>query len=226
MLRALIFDFDGVIVDTETPLFDAWAATFEHFGAAPIAHDRWADSIGRHEEDPLVLDPLATLAATLGHPVDEAEVQEVRRRFRDAILDALPLQPGVVALLDAADSLGLPVAIASSSPRDWIERHLGPRGVLDRFPTMSCAGDGVPGKPDPAVYLEAARLLGVDPGTCLAIEDSPHGTAAAKASGATCIAVPTPLSRTLDLSRADLVVDSLEDIDLRDWAPSGGPSLR
>ena len=106
------------------------------------------------------------------------------------------------------------MAIASSSPAAWIERHLVPRDVLHRFPIRSCAGDGIPGKPDPAVYLDAARRLGVAPSNCLAIEDSPHGTAAARAAGARCVAVPTSLSRSLNFFQADLVVESLSDIDL------------
>lgn len=217
MLRAVIFDFDGVILDTETPLFDAWAQTFEHYGADPIAHDQWVGSMGRHEDDPAALDPIELLQESLGRPADAHEVQVTRRRFRDQILDALPIQPGVEAMLDRAAHLDLAVGVASSSPSEWIERHLGPRGLLNRFPLLSCAGNGVPGKPDPAVYVEAARRLGVDPACCLAIEDSPHGAAAAKAAGAICVVVPTALSRSLDFGDPDLVVNSIEEIDLTRW---------
>ena len=217
MLRAVIFDFDGVVLDTETPLFDAWARTFEHYGAEPISHALWTAAMGRHEDDPEALDPILLLTETVGATVDPAAVQQLRRVFRDEVLDASPLRPGVLDLLDRAGQLGLSVAIASSSPQGWIERHLRPRNALDLFPTLVCAGDGVPGKPDPAVYLEAARQLGVAPADCLAIEDSPNGVAAAKAAGAICIAAPTPVSSSLDLRAADLVVDSIEDIDLDRW---------
>jgi HAD superfamily hydrolase (TIGR01509 family) len=217
VLRAIIFDFDGVILDTETPLFDAWARTFEHFGVEPIGHDRWVDSLGRHEDDVAVLKPIELLEDALGRPVNPSEVQRVRRRFRDETLDRLPIQPGVDELLEAAAELGLSVAIASSSPNDWIERHLKSRGWLHRFPVVACAGNGVPGKPNPAVYLEAARRLEVAPGECLAIEDSPHGTAAAKGAGAICVAVPTRLSKSLDFSQADMIVESITEIDLTRW---------
>lgn len=218
MLEAIIFDFDGVILDTETPLFDAWVLTFEHYGAPPIDHGRWVAALGRHEDDPEVLDPVGLLQEALGRPVDRSEVQARRRRFRDQVLDAHPLQPGVEDLLDEAASLGLPVAIASSSPHEWIARHLEPRRMLARFPVVVCAGNGLAGKPDPAVYLEAARQLGVAPSRCLAIEDSPHGAAAATSAGTICVAVPTALSRSLDFGPVDLVVDSVEDIDLRRWS--------
>ena len=217
MLGAVIFDFDGVILDTETPLFDAWARTFAHYGAEPITHSRWIDSLGRHEDDPAALHPIDLLQEALGRRLDVHEVQRVRRRFRDQILDGLPIQAGVEDLLDSAARLDLVVAVASSSPNEWIERHLGPRGILHRFPTLACAGDGVPGKPHPAVYLEAARRLGVTPAHCLAIEDSPHGTTAAKAAGMVCVAVPTALSRSLDFGHADLVVSSLTELDLGQW---------
>ena len=224
MLGAVIFDFDGVIVDTETPLFTAWQRVYEHFGVEPIALAEWADSLGRHDDDPELLDPLARLQAAYDCPLDVEHVQDIRRALRDHAVDQLPTQPGVVALLDSADALGLPVAIASSSPPDWIERHLGQRGLLERFPIVSCAGDGVPGKPDPAVYLRAADALHVDARTCLAFEDSPHGTTAAKRAGMACVAVPTTLGASLDFSHADRVVATLDDVTLPDWHPSDAPS--
>lgn len=116
MLSAVIFDFDGVILDTETPLFTAWARTFEHYGVEPVTLADWADSLGRHDDDPATLSPIRLLADALGWPVDTERVQQVRRRLRDEILDALPVQPGVEQLLDQAAELNIAVAIASSSP--------------------------------------------------------------------------------------------------------------
>ncbi len=114
--------------------------------------------------------------------------------------------------------LGVPVAIASSSPRDWIERHLTPRGLLNRFATMSCAGGGMAGKPDPAVYLDACRMLGADPTRSLAFEDSPNGVNAAKSAGMTCVAVPTAIGKLLDFTHADVVAESLADLTIEQLA--------
>lgn len=212
--EAIIFDFDGLIVDTETPLFDAWAHTFERFGVEPIGLVEWSRSLGRHNDDPEMLDPLARLAESLGGSLDVADVQTIRRSIRDTMLDAQPTRPGVEALLDQAQTLDVAVGIASSSPLDWIERHLDARRLLERFPVISPAGDGVPGKPDPAVYLNACRSLGADPAKSLALEDSPNGAAAAKAAAMTCVVVPTDVSRDLDLSVADHVVSSLTEVRL------------
>ena len=215
MIEALLLDFDGVIVDTETPLFHAWAHTYAAFGAVPIEHADWCTSLGRNESDPLYVDPLARLLDHVGNEIGADEIQSVRRAERDRLLAAAPPARGLDELLDQALGLGIEVAIASSSPRDWLDRHLVPRNLVHRFSVVSCAGGDVPGKPDPTVYRKACQALGVDPVRALAVEDSPHGVAAAKAAGMICVAVPTPISAPLDFTHADAVVDTLADIDLR-----------
>lgn len=215
VIDALVLDFDGVIVDTETPMFHAWRHTYEQFDAAPIEHVEWCASLGLNESDPRCLDPLARLLAHVGDDVTENQIQSVRRAERDRLLAISPSAAGLDELLDQALELGIPVAIASSSPRHWIDRHLVPLGLAQRFSVLSCAGAGVPGKPDPTVYRNACNQLGVEPIHALAVEDSPHGVAAAKSAGLTCIAVPTPVSESLDFSHADAVVETLADIDLR-----------
>lgn len=213
MIQALIFDFDGLILDTEGPLVESWRVIYERCGVDPITLADWAGSLGLDDRDPAKLDPLGRLERAIGGPLPE-DLQEERRRVRDEIVDAEALRPGVEPLLDGAAALGVPVGIASSSPTSWIERHLGPRGLLDRFAVLSCAGDGVRGKPDPATYTLACRHLDADPARSIALEDSPNGVRAAKAAGMTCVAVPNGLSRDLDVSHADLVVGTLLEIDL------------
>ena len=214
MPDALVLDFDGLILDTETPLFEAWCATYEHFGVEPIDAETWCRSIGLHDSDPNMLDPLAELMRQTDPPRGSEEIQVVRRSYRDDVLDTLPLRPGVLALLDAAAELGIPVAIASSSPIEWITRHLEPRGVLNSFSVISCAGGAVPGKPHPATYQLACRDLGVPPESAIAFEDSPNGVNAAKTAGLHCIAVPNPLIDPQTLGHADHVLDTLLDFDL------------
>ncbi|MFA9566132.1 MAG: HAD family hydrolase [Acidimicrobiales bacterium] len=217
MIQALVFDFDGLMLDTEGPLVKSWRVIYERCGVEPLTIDEWAGSLGLDNQDPAKLDPLGRLETAIGRPVPD-DLQDGRRRIRDEIVDGESMRPGVEALLDQADRLGVQVGIASSSPISWIERHLGPRGMLDRFAAISCAGDGVRGKPDPATYSLACQALNADPARSVALEDSPNGVRAAKAAGMTCIAVPNGVSRDLDVSHADLVVSTLLDVDLsRIW---------
>jgi HAD superfamily hydrolase (TIGR01509 family) len=118
--------------------------------------------------------------------------------------------------LDEADALGLGLAIASSSPRDWVEPHLERLGLRQRFAHVACFGPGIAGKPAPDTYLAACRALAVEPGRTLAIEDSPHGVTAAKAAGMLCVAVPHAITENLDLSHADLRLRSLSETTLQE----------
>ena len=213
-----MFDFDGLMLDTEGPLVESWRVIYERLGVEPISIEEWGRSLGRDATDPAQLDPLGRLERLTGGPVPE-ELQAERRRVRDEMVDAALIQPGVVELLDQAAASGIPVGVASSSPVSWVERHLDPRGLLDRFAVLSCAGNGVRGKPDPATYALACSSLGADPERSVALEDSPNGVRAAKAAGLTCIAVPNGVSRDLDVSHADLVVETLLEVDLsRIWS--------
>lgn len=216
MYDCVVFDFDGLILDTETPQMVAWQLTYQHFGSLSLDLEAWTASLGRNANDPARFDPLEELRTEIGRHVPDSEIHQVLRAYRDDLLDKKPVLPGVLRLLDEADALDIPVAIASSAPISWIERHLLPRGLIERFPVLSCAGNGVPGKPDPAVYRTACEALRADPSRSLALEDSPVGTTAAKAAGLTCFAVPSGVSRQLAFGHADGVFASLEQISLAD----------
>jgi putative hydrolase of the HAD superfamily len=127
--------------------------------------------------------------------------------------DLAPL-PGVVERLQEAASRGLPLAVASSSGRDWVEGHLGRLGLRDHFAQLRCKEDVPRVKPDPALYRAAAAALGVAPGEALAFEDSPNGTAAARAAGMACVAVPGPMTAGLDFAGAALRMASLAERSL------------
>lgn len=221
MAEALVFDFDGLILDTETPLFEAWSSTYEHFGLEPIDLTTWRSSVGLHDADPLRLDPLRQLLDHLGGAMSAADIEIYRRNLRDQGLEDADLMPGVVDLLDAAEEVGLRLGIATSSPMEWIHRHLEPRGILDRFDVIACAGGGLPGKPHPATYEKACRDLGVDPSKTIAFEDSPNGTTAAVSAGLHCIAVPNLITADCDFDHAHHVVPSLAQVDLRSEHPRG-----
>ena len=208
--EAVIFDFDGTIVDTETTLFQAYAETFALHGHE-LDRVRWMEIIGTDDD----WDPLHDLARVVAD-LDVEATHAHRRTRRDELIELAGIRPGVLRWMDDADDLGIPLGIASSSPIDWVERHLDRLGLLERFACFACCNDLIPAKPDPTSYRLACEALGADPRRSVAVEDSPHGIAAAKDAGLYVVAVPHDLTRELDLSRADVVAESLDDVSLSD----------
>ena len=205
MLHALVFDFDGLILDTETAVFESWRRTWERHGhELPI--DRWHQSIGT---DGSGFDPLRELEERVGRRFEQEALHGARRAIRDEILGCKEPMPGIVTLLDTAAERGLGRAVASSSPREWVEPHLERLGLLPHFDTVVTRDDVTHAKPRPDLYLEAVSRLGVEAHRALALEDSPNGVRAAKAAGLHCVAVPCDITREMTFEAADLKVDSL-----------------
>ena len=208
----MIFDFDGLILDTETPEFIAWQEAYSALGAS-LDRQTWAQVIGTLESG---WDPWTYLEEQVGHPVDRGPIRAVRQTRHLALIDAEVARPGVRAWLDQARDLGLRVGLASSSSAEWVTTYLKRLGILDRFSAIA-TGDRVPhSKPDPAVYRLALSELGVGAADAIAVEDSPNGIAAAKAAGLVVVAVPNAMTADLDLSAADLVLESLADRSIPD----------
>jgi HAD superfamily hydrolase (TIGR01509 family) len=209
-LKALVLDFDGLILDTEGPVFHSWRETFEAAGAK-LTLEEWSDTIGRANP----ADPADLLAERTGTPLDEAR-RAARKTRRDELLAAEAVLPGVHDWLEEARRLGLPIGVASSSEVDWVAGHLERLGLVDHFACLSCFDGRLRGKPAPDLYLAACDALAVAPADALAVEDSGNGVAAAKAAGMRCVAVPHDLTRDHDLSAADLVVASLAELPLEE----------
>jgi HAD superfamily hydrolase (TIGR01509 family) len=212
-LPALIFDYDGLLADTEAlvaeVLIDVLAArgvavTVESMvtfmgSTGPVNDALWSEWVQAHvgpDADPDELDAVAW------------EIVEARRH-------EVPLRDGVVDLLDAADAAGYPTAIATGSPRAKLDRHLGHAGIIDRFTEIVTAAEVERGKPAPDIYLEAARRLGRAPADCIVFEDSLAGYEAAVAAGMTVVVVPCSVTRFCTWPDAAHVIDSLRDFDLR-----------
>ena len=211
MPAALIFDFDGIILDTEQAEFAAWTRVYREHGTA-LAFDEWVVCVGTLG----AFDPVAHLAGLLGRPVDAAAVKERKRVLNDALLRDLPVLPGVRERLAEAKAAGVPCAIASSSTADWVEPLLAARGLRGSFAVVSVRGGMLRAKPEPDTYLAALAALGIPAGRAVALEDSMNGVAAAKAAGLYCVAVPNPVTAGMDLSRADRRIGSLLETDLHD----------
>lgn len=210
MIRALIFDFDGLIFDSETPDFVSWQETFAAHGVE-LARELWNAQIGT-----ITFNPYVHLEELVGRPLDREAVHTVRKSRDNELLSAQTILPGVEAYLAQARELGLKIAIASSSDHDWVDGHLQRLGLFDHFEQIHCSDDvGGVGKPDPAVYRAAVVALGVAPYEALALEDSPNGVRAAKAAGVWCTAVPNQMTRDLNFDHADYRLAALTDMPLR-----------
>lgn len=215
LISALIFDFDGTVIDTETPIYESWRATFEHAGVEPIALEVWSAQIGLAESE--AMDTRAVLCERLGVDTVPQELEDYCKVQRDELLAAQPVRDGVVDFIDLAEAFGIPLGIGSSSPTTWVDANLRRVGLRDPFEVLSCADPGIPGKPDPTVYIEACRALKSDPALALAIEDSPNGVAAAVSAGMRVVGAPGPITVGADFSQATVRVDSLALLDAADW---------
>lgn len=212
LIDALIFDFDGVIIDTETPDYETWQEVFESHGVA-LERSLWARFIGGGRDTFDVLQHLEDLAGTR---VDREAVRQGKRERYLALIDASPLLPGVVDYIGEARRLGMKLGVASSSSVGWVTRHLSARHLLEEFDSVVGRDDVTAVKPDPELYRVAVSHLGTRAENALAIEDSANGLTAAKRAGLFCVAVANPMTEELPLDRADLRLRALSDISLTD----------
>ena len=198
----VVFDMDGVIVDSE-PTHER--ANLEYAATLGVAYDaRLAgDMMGRR-----VRDLTDALALEVGLPPDEvfAGREAVFWRLLDERLEPMP---GLHAAIDKLAGAGLSLAVASSGTRAYVEHVLNRLGVRTAFSAVVSGEDVVHGKPDPEIYLLAAERLAADPADCVAVEDTTHGIASARAAGMRTVAVRHPLNADLDLSAADTVASDL-----------------
>ena len=211
-IDTLIFDFGGVILDTETPDFETWRDVFREYGA-DLDLAWWSQFIGGSSVNANagIFGELEKLA---GRPLDRDQIRETRRARYLEIVAANPMLPGVMDYISQAKRLGLRLGIASSSNRAWVEGNLTARGMISHFDSISVSEDVSNVKPDPELYLLAASRLGTWPENALAIEDSVNGVTAAKSAGMSCVAVPNPVTQALLFDHADLRVDSLSEMTL------------
>lgn len=207
-VRALVFDFDGLLVDTESAALRAWEETLAEQGL-PMPRELWHAAVGGQGSDAAMI---GYLAEVLGH-ADATALREQWWTRHLALVNATPLRPGVAGYLADAVKLGLGLAIASSATGDWVAAHLRRLGTHEAF-TVVATVDAHPPKPAPDTYLSALAGLGVGAAQAIAFEDSPAGVVAAKAAGLRCVAVPNPATAPLSFSAADLVLPSLDTVTL------------
>ncbi len=214
MLHALIFDFDGLILDTETPDFVVLSEQYRRFGAE-LRLERWIQGLGTTGG----YDPYSELEALTGATLDREALRREHRERYIALCEQQPLRPGVCDMILAAYTRGVRLAVASSASREWVEGWLERHAIRAYFDCVRTRSDGLRVKPAPDLFLSAAACLDVAPEVCVVLEDSPNGIRAAAAAGMRCVAVPVALLDTLPLpphllrlrSLADLPADALLD---------------
>ncbi|MDZ4719376.1 MAG: HAD-IA family hydrolase [Roseiflexaceae bacterium] len=207
LIEALIFDFDGLVVDTETPEYEVLSQQYREQGAI-LLPERWVLGLGTVGG----YNAYAELEALIGHPVDRDALHiEHRQRYLKAIA-AQPLRPGIAILLEYGREHGLRMAVASSSNRDWVEGWLASHAIREYFGCVRTRNDVANVKPAPDLFLSAAECLGVVPQACVVLEDSPNGMRAAASAGMRCVAVPLPLLSGLDLPPHTMRLTTLADL--------------
>jgi HAD superfamily hydrolase (TIGR01509 family) len=210
MIRALIFDFDGTIIDSETPVFEGWQMTYaEHGHELPLA--RYVEIIGTAAH---TFDPHGHLEGLIGRKLDRDRLTAERQEKHRAVIYSNDTLPGVRGWIEEATARFMPLAIASSSQQWWIESNLDRLKLRDIFQVVRTREMVASAKPAPDLFLAALDGLGLQPHEAIVIEDSAHGVAAAKAAGLFTVAVPNPVTAGLDFSAADMVVASLAELPL------------
>jgi HAD superfamily hydrolase (TIGR01509 family) len=211
--EAIIFDHDGTVVDTESPEFQAYLMLCQEFGFQPRP-DYWATQIVGHINTQARL--LDELIQTSRNGLNKATLQKRLRELYQVALTNVELMPGVSRLLPQLQTVGYPLAIATASDRNWVGRWLTHFSLQPYFRVIATRDDVAHSKPAPDVYLVAAQRLNVSPERCLVFEDTVVGAQAAKAAGMTVVAVPSQLTKILNFSLADKVIESLEQVTT-DW---------
>lgn len=209
-MDSIIFDFDGLIIDTESAAIESWKALYLEHGV-DFPHEEFSSLIGTSHA---TFDPLGYLVERCGGNCNAEEIWKEQRRYvLDDLITLKPL-PGIEQLLSNAKSAKIPIGLSSSSTHSWVESNLHRLDLLKYFKVITCSDDVELTKPDPALYRLSVEKLGANPKLSIALEDSNHGVIAAKRAGLKVVAIPNRITSKMDFSQADLQVSSAQDISI------------
>ncbi len=210
MIKAVIFDFDGLIIDTETPWFQVFSEIYQEHGAF-LPLETWVQCVGADDK---LFDPYAYLEQCINKQVDRDLLRELSKQKYASFIKDKSVNPGVLDCLQTAQSLGLKIGLASSSDRKWVEGHLRNLQLFDYFDYL-CTKEQVKNvKPDAELYLNVLNRFGITGNEAIALEDSPNGAKAAKRAGIYCVIVPNGVTTNLHFNHYDLKITSLKDLNL------------
>ncbi|MFD0711588.1 HAD family hydrolase [Paenibacillus sp. GCM10027626] len=211
-IEAVVFDFDGLIVDTESAWYDAWVAVYRNYGLE-LPQEVWMRCVGTSFDE---FNPFTYLEEKIQKPIDREATQKFTEEQHALVMQDRDIRPGVEDYLRSAQSLGLKIGLASSSTRSWVTGFLERYGLLQYFSCIRTADDVSKVKPDPELYVQALACLGVAANQAVAFEDSAHGANAAIAAGLKCVIVPNALTASLTFPDYDLRLASMADRPLAD----------
>lgn len=222
MIKALVFDFDGVILDTETQMYQAFNHIFEENGGA-LPLELWQKGVGTQLED---FDLYDYFISETGADVERGAFNDLSRKKLLEALEEEEILPGIAEIIAEARAHGLKLALATSSGNGWAKKHLKNLGLFGYFDCIREADDVLQVKPDSELYDQAVACLGVRPEEAIAFEDSFHGASAAKAAGLHCVIIPNTITENLDFQDVhDIRYTSLKGISLKDIVKDLGETL-
>ena len=211
MIKGLLFDFDGLILDTEWSIFQSWQELYQSNGALLDPED-WISAVGTLDDEKDYFDQIEDQT---GLHRDWEPISTKRRQRELDLIAGQPILPGVIDYLQAAQDAGLKLGIASSSTWAWVSGHLHQRGLFEYFDVIHTREQVTRFKPDPEPYLNLLSALELKPGQAIALEDSLPGVLSAKRAGLFCVAVPNLITRLHPLDSADIMLESLEQMSLQ-----------
>lgn len=210
MIKAVVFDFDGLIIDTETPWYEAFRQIYQQY-QVDLPLELWVKCVGTGYDQ---FNPYDYLEACVKQVIDKDEIRRLSAERHAHLIEREELRPGVKEYLKDAKAMGLKVGLASSSTREWVLSYLDRFRLTAYFDRIHTADDVKKIKPDPELYLRTLDCFGLASHEAVAFEDSPHGAAAAKKAGLYCVIVPNGVTENLAFAEYDLRLKSLSELRL------------
>ena len=212
MIKAIIFDFDGTIIDTETAWYKVFKDAYKEYGV-DLSLETYSQCLGTSLQS---FNPYTHLSTHHAISLNLDEFRAMILQNYAKLIEQESMRPGILTLLQEAKAAGLKIGLASSSHRDWIDKFVDQLGIRDYFECY-CTADTVSNvKPNPELYLQALDRLGVKPNEAIAIEDSPNGARAAVAAGLHTVVIKNTLTMQLPFSQGHYTIESLEHNGLRE----------
>jgi HAD superfamily hydrolase (TIGR01509 family) len=212
MIKAVVFDFDGLIIDTETPWYEAFRQIYQQY-QVDLPLELWVKCVGTGYDQ---FNPFDYLEACVKQVIDKDEIRRLSAERHARLIEKEELRPGVKEYLEEAKDLGFKIGLASSSTREWVLSYLDRFRLTAYFDRIHTADDVEKVKPDPELYLRTLDCFGLTCHEAVAFEDSPHGAAAAKKAGLYCVIVPNGVTENLVFAEYDLRLKSLSELGLAD----------